>query len=69
MLKNMFYTDDFKVWAITWFAFFYTAEGDSIFTISIQDIGDLLRILLLLLSSCYSGYKLYKLIKDDKTND
>ena len=48
-----------KLWLINWTAVI----------ISVQNIDDMLRILLLVASIIYTGIKIVKLIKNDKTND
>ena len=48
-----------KLWALNWTAIY----------ISFQDIDDVLRILLLVLSIVYTGFRIFKLIKNDKTNE
>ena len=61
--------EEFKIWMVSLTGFFFTAKGGEPFRISLTDITDLLRILLLVISIGYSGYKFWKLLKNDKTND
>ena len=60
ILKNIVMNEEIaKLWALNWTAIY----------ISFQDIDDVLRILLLMLSIIYTGFRIFKLIKNDKTNE
>ena len=48
-----------KLWFVNWTAIF----------VSFQDIDNVLRILLLMASIVYTGIKIVKMLKNDKTND
>ena len=48
-----------KLWFVNWTAIF----------VSFQDIDNVLRILLLMASIVYTGIRIIKLLKNDKTND
>ena len=48
-----------KLWFVNWTAIF----------VSFQDIDNVLRILLLMASIVYTGIRIIKAIKNDKTND
>ena len=60
LLNNIAMNEELaKLWFVNWSAIF----------ISFQDIDNVLRILLLMASIVYTGIRIIKLLKNDKTND
>ena len=60
IIKNIVMNEELtRLWLINWSAIF----------ISFQNIDNVLRILLLMVSIVYTGIRIVKMLKNDKTNE